>query len=108
MKITLTKAQLKEIIRQELSENFFDFLKKKTPQEKAQDELQRLKKLMGAESGKDSDLVWKNHLRDKLNIEETWRDYLSTQKWRTRDPDAKDKFAAKLLEVIEEEIGKLK
>ena len=78
-----------------------------TPERKAAKELKRLKKMMGAESGKDTDLVWKNHLRDKLDIAGSWNDYLSTQRWKARDPDALSKFREKLLEVIEEELLKV-
>lgn len=96
----LKKSELREMIR----EGIMDFMRPASPEEKAQKELTRLKKMMGVESGKDSDLVWKNHLRDKLNIQETWHDYLSTQKWKARDPDALNKFREKLFEVIEEEL----
>jgi len=94
-------------LRKMIEEGILDFMRPDTPEKKAQKELERLKKLMGKESGKDTDLVWKNHLRDKLNITGTWQDYLSTQRWRSRDPDALNKFKEKLFEVIEEELQKL-
>tara|TARA_R110000751_G_scaffold256398_1_gene355874 strand:- start:261 stop:575 length:315 start_codon:yes stop_codon:yes gene_type:complete len=94
-------------LRKMIEEGILDFMRPDTPEKKAQKELERLKKLMGKESGKDTDLVWKNHLRDKLNIAGTWRDYLSTQRGLARDPDALNKFKEKLFEVVEEELQKL-
>lgn len=99
----LTDKKLKNLIK----EGILDFMSQPTPERKAAKELKRLKKLMGIETGKDSDLVWKNHLRDKLDIAGSWSDYLSTQKWKARDPDALNKFREKLFEVIEEELLKV-
>jgi len=98
-----TDKKLKNLIK----EGILDFMSQPTPERKAAKELKRLKKMMGAESGKDTDLVWKNHLRDKLDIAGSWNDYLSTQRWKARDPDALSKFREKLLEVIEEELLKV-
>lgn len=99
----MTKDDLKEMIRNEIFS-----LRKKTREERAQDELDRLKKMMGKESGKDTDIVWKNHLRDKIDIQGSWQDYQSTHKWKAKDPQALDTFKQKLLEVVEEELSRLK
>jgi hypothetical protein len=101
--VKLTDKRLKKLIK----EGILDFITEPAPQHKAAKELKRLKKLMGAESGKDTDLVWKNHLRDKLDIVGSWNDYLSTQKWKARDPEALNKFRKKIFEVIEEELTKM-